>query len=216
MTDLEGMHARLKQLEADVDVLRSKEQIVALQYSYGYFLDTRLWREISELFTEDGELEIGRRGVYRGKARIERFLTEVLGEDRTGLLAGELLNHMQLQPIVTISANTDRANIRARTEIIGGSPPGTDKVLWAEGVYDATVVREAGVWRYESLYWAPTFYTLVPGFDQAWFTSSPSSEAFPPDRPGRALHPRLGRNTADFPYPHPVTGAPIRDIASQE
>lgn len=71
--------------------------IERLQRIYGYYLDNRMWKETVALFADDGEVEIGRRGIYRGREQLRTFFFDVLGRGRSGRARNELHNHIQIQ-----------------------------------------------------------------------------------------------------------------------
>jgi SnoaL-like domain len=54
--------------------VRDAQQVHVLQRTYGYLVDKNLWTQIADLFTDDGTLEIGGRGVFVGKARVLQYL----------------------------------------------------------------------------------------------------------------------------------------------
>jgi hypothetical protein len=59
-------------------LLDDKNEIERLHYAYGYFIDNRMFREMADLFCDEGSwIEIGQRGRYHGKERIHQFLLEV-------------------------------------------------------------------------------------------------------------------------------------------
>ena len=207
MTDIDELGRRLQALERRVALAEDRQEIERLQYIYGYYIDNRMWGEMAELFCEQQpSIEIGRRGRYVGKARVLRFLTEVLGGGRWGLERDEIINHMQLQPVITVADDGCSARMRSRAVVQGSSPPGGDKMLWAEGVYENEYVKEDGRWKIKHLGWVPTFYVEIAGFDRAVFQSGPASEAFPPDRPSAPPDDALGRSFLPFHYRHPFTG----------
>lgn len=207
MTDAQALIDRVGDLERRLARFEDEREIARLQNIYGYYLDNRMWGEIAALFAENGEIEIGRRGGYKGRERVHRFLEEVLGQGRWGLLRDEVINHIQLQMVITVAADRRTAKMRSRALIQGNSPPGQTRMLLAEGLYENDYVRASGRWLIERLWWVPTFYFSVPGFETATFESGPASESFPPDTPPRRGLPALGRDFPPFHYAHPVTGA---------
>ena len=215
MPNEKALTGRIDALEDRLARLEDEREIARVQNIYGFYLDNRMWREIADLFTEDGEIEIGRRGGYRGRARVHRFLEEVLGQGRWGLAREEIINHIQLQMVITVSADRRTAKMRSRALIQGNSPPGQSRMLLAEGLYENDYVRLDGRWMIQHLWWAPTFYFTVPGFETAVFESGPVSEAFAPDTPPRDKHPQLGRDFPPFHYVHPFTGEPAPIPASK-
>jgi len=210
MATIEGLARRLESLEKRIALTEDRQEIERLQYVYGYYIDNRMWDEMAQLFCDQApSIEIGRRGRYVGKARVRRFLSEVLGGGRWGLEHNEIINHMQLQPVITVAEDGCSAHMRSRAVVQGSSPPGGDKMLWAEGVYENEYVKQGGRWKIKHLGWVPTFYVEVPGFDRASFQSAPASEAFPPDLPSASPDDALGRSFLPFHYRHPFTGAVV-------
>lgn len=207
MTDVD---TRLAALEREVDRLRSEAEIVRIEYQYGYYLDNRMWTQAADLFTDEGSIEIGRRGVYQGKENVRRFMLEVLGGNVWGLGENEFANHVQLQPVVTVSDDGESARLRCRAMVIA-HPTGEDTLLWAEGAYENTFRRVDGVWKLDTMFWAPTFYFPIAGYEaRAGYLSAPPNEAFPPTAPSsRPIDPALGRMWVPFHYPHPFTGEQI-------
>jgi len=202
--------AEIAELRRRLDRVEDREAIVRLQYQYGYFIDNRMWEEMAALFADDAaEMEIGQRGVYVGRERILRFLRDGLGGGRRGLLKDEIIHHIQLQPVVTLSDDGLTAQCRARAQVQGNSPPGSGQFLFAEGLYENTYVKQADGWRIKRLWWVPTYYFQIAGFDKAAFDSGPPSEDFPPDRPSVPKDEALGRRFPGFHYSHPVTGEAV-------
>jgi len=215
-SDSQDLAAQLASMEARLALVEDREAIVQLQNQYGYYLDNRMFDEVADLFCDDEpEIEIGQRGAYVGKERIRRFLLGVLGGGRWGLLKDEIIHHIQLQPVTNVSEDRSRAQCRCRALVQGNSPPGSGKMLLAEGVYENQYVRENGVWKIKRLWWVPTYYFQVAGFDEAVFDSGPEDKGFPPDRPSAPRDEALGRRFPPFHYRHPFTGAKVPGPASK-
>jgi len=206
MEDLEKTNADLRERFGR---LEDESEIGRIQRMYGYYIDNRMWDAMTDLFAEDGSIEIGRRGRYIGKERVRALLRDVIGRGRDGLLRGEIINHMQLQGVVTVDPGRETAKGRWRALIQGSPPPGETTMVWAEGVYENTYVRERGQWKISSLWWAPTFYVNIPGYESVYFDSSPADEAIPPDTESIPQHAVLGRSFVPFHYRHPVSGKSV-------
>ncbi|WP_229490664.1 nuclear transport factor 2 family protein [Pseudoduganella namucuonensis] len=212
----EEMTQRIARLEDRLGRLEDIEEIQRLQRMYGYYIDNRLWPEMAALFADEGAaMEIGRRGRYTGKEHILPFLREVLGQGRDGLARNEFINHMQLQGVVTVDHSRQRAQGRWRALIQGSPPPGGTAMLWAEGVYENTYVRENGVWKIALLWWVPTFYVSHPGYESVSFASGPQSDSLPPQAPSVPPVAALGRSFPPFHYCHPVTGEEVVRVTSE-
>jgi hypothetical protein len=215
MSTQEHLQQHIEQLEKRLGQLEDIEQIKRLQRMYGYYIDNRLWAEMAELFSDsEAVMEIGQRGRYVGKQHIEAFLVEVLGQGRSGLLRDEFINHMQLQGVVTLTDEGQHAQGRWRALIQGNPPAGNHSLFWAEGVYENTYVKEAGVWKIARLWWVPTFYTTHP-CDSLAFTSAPASDSLPPQQSSAEPDPALGRTFVPYHYPHPITGEAITRVTSK-
>lgn len=200
----------LQRLEHRLGLVEDRDEIERLQYQYGFYLDNRMWREIVDLFCDDDpSIEIGRRGSYVGKPRMQRFFTEVLGGGRWGLLKDEIINHIQLQMVTTVADDRQTARTRSRALVQGNSPPGTGKMMLSEGIYENDYVKDGGAWKIKRIWWVPTYYFEVAGFEGAAFDSGPESTTFPPDTPSAPIDEGLGRRFLPFHYVHPFTGRTI-------
>ena len=210
MTDLATLSAQIAELQHAVGILQDKDEIQQLQFAYGFLLDNRMFREIADLFANEGAwIEIGGRGRYCGKERIHRFLLEVLGGGRWGLLKDEVINHVQQQMIITVASDRQRAEARARAEVQGNSPPGTPTFLLADGIYENEYVREDGKWKILSLQVTMTYYAALER-KSVTFQTAPVSTSFPPDMPSQPIATGLGRQFNTFHFRHPITGEVLR------
>jgi hypothetical protein len=86
-------------------------------------------------------------------------------------------------------------------------------MLYAEGIYENTYVKENGVWKIALLFWVPTYY-VSHRFDYMWFGSSAASTDFPPQQPPTPPNEGLGRQFMPFHYRHPITGAPVDPVVA--
>lgn len=216
-TELEALRAEVKDLGRELAetrdrlaLLEDRNEIERLQYAYGYFVDNRMFREMADLFCDEGcWIEIGQRGRYYGKERIHNFLLDVLGDGRWGLLKDEVINHVQQQPIITIADDRQHAWSRARAQVQGNSPPDTPHFLLADGIYENEYVREDGRWKILGITVTMTFYAALERA-RIWFPSAPPSEVMPPDAPSQPVVEALGRQFNPWHFRHPVEGYEIR------
>lgn len=197
-------------IENRLGLIEDREAIERIQYQYGFYLDNRMWDEVAALFSDESpSIEIGQRGNYIGKERVHRFLRDVLGGGRWGLLKDEIINHIQLQLVTTIADDRLTAKCRSRALVQGNSPPGSGKMLLSEGLYENDYVKEAGIWKIKRIWWVPTYYFEVAGFENAVFDSGPENKDFPPDHPSSPRDEALGRRFLPFHYAHPFTGEAV-------
>ena len=99
------MAARVSALEKRVEAAENVQQLERLFRGYGYYFDKGLWRETTTLFTDDAKVEIAQRGIYTGRAGVERLYIDVFGRGKECLPPNGLNNHLILQPIFTVAAD---------------------------------------------------------------------------------------------------------------
>jgi hypothetical protein len=201
-----ALEQALRASQRRILALEDVEAIKRLQRIYGYYLDKALWDQAIPLFTDDCEIEISGRGVYRGHAGADTMFRILLGEGRNGLAPGRLLNHMQLQGVVHLGEQGDTAQGRWRAFIQAATVG--QRAIWAEGVYEMRYAKVGVQWRIQRLHWFATYYTP---FDAGWKQPSlplnaPSAE-YPPDAPPTLQYgPYPEPFVPPFHYPNPVTG----------
>jgi hypothetical protein len=172
-TERAALQQRIDTLEARLGLVTDSNAIKRLQHSYGYYLSEGMWTELADLFANDGSIEIGLDGVYRGKARIHEYLL-ALGDGHEGLLEGELNEHFQVMPVVTVDPSGEAAQARWRAIIMTGQLGG--QAMWGEGPYANTYVKEDGVWKLASAHWYDS--VMVP-YETGWLeTPDPTGGRF--------------------------------------
>jgi sugar lactone lactonase YvrE len=206
-----ALTAKITALTARVARLDDANQIKKLQRAYGYYLDKGYWQEAADLFAQDASLEAGVDGVYVGKARIGEYLMrEGGGNPGPGLPYGQLNHHMQLQPVVHVSADGMTARARWREFALLGRYK--QSAAWGDGIYENEYVKQTGVWKIARLHYFPNFVAPYKGgwaalqpADGDW--TSATAKAFPPDRPPTVRYqPFPAPYTPPFHYTNPVTG----------
>jgi hypothetical protein len=182
-SEREALASRIAALEQRKSLIEDSNDIKRLQRAYGYYVDEALWDEVADLFADNGTIEIGLDGVYAGKARVREYL-HALGGGRQGLAEGQLNEHMQLMPVVTVAPDGQTAKARWRALIMAGTL-GEDAV-WGEGPYENEYVKQNGVWKIQKLHW---YQTMVVPYEGGWQHNADVnggkwvSDTLPPDRP---------------------------------
>ena len=199
---------QLKKLQAQVDVLERRigkaEDFIALsnlEDAYGYYVDKCQWDQVADLFARNGKLEIAGRGVYIGQDRVRAYLHHL-----PKFQYGQVFNHMQLQPVITVGPDGKSAKARWRAVIQAGVL--NKSAQWGEGTYENEYVKENGVWKFKSLHFFVTYYI---DYDKGWDKGGAAPPApikeFPPDQP-----PSVDYKTfpdvfiPPYHYKNPVTG----------
>jgi hypothetical protein len=181
--ELAALETQIAALEQRKTLVEDANAIKRLQRAYGYYVDEALWDEVADLFADDGTIEIGLDGVYIGKERIREYLY-ALGGGRRGRGAGELGEHLQLMPVVTVAPDGMTAKARWRALIMAGKLG--ESATWGEGPYENEYVKENGVWKIQKLHWYQAF--VVP-YEGGWQPNRDATrgryaaDRLPPDRP---------------------------------
>lgn len=202
---------RVAALEARKTRIEDVNAIERLQHAYGYYVDRALWDDAANLFAEDGTIEIGLDGVYVSKARVREYLY-ALGGGRAGLREGQLGEHLQVMPVITLADDGQTAKARWRGIELAGELGGD--AFWGEGPYENEYVKESGVWKIKTLHW---YQALFVPYEGGWQTNpDPTGGKFvsatlPPDRPPSVEY-KTWPDTyvPPFSFPNPVAkyGAP--------
>jgi len=201
-----ALAARIETLEQRLRALEDREAIENLISIYGYYLDKALWDQVADLFTEDGEIEISRRGVYQGKARIRASLDLFTAQ---GLTEGSLRNHIQVQPVIHIAEDGLHAWSRHRAISQLGSYNGA--AFLSGGLYENEYVKEDGIWKIKrDQVYTIFFTTYADGLFEGLGPAAAVSPDLPPDLPPSVEYAALPEVFIPaFHYRHPVTGHPI-------
>ncbi|MEJ1962052.1 MAG: nuclear transport factor 2 family protein [Gammaproteobacteria bacterium] len=147
-------HQRIDRLEAGVQAEEAIRAVKRLQYTYGHYLGSGLWSDAADLFTDNavGEFVSGG-GVdtqsVTGKANLRKLFMKQAGRTGPGLAAGQLNEHLLLQPIVTLGADGKSAK-GAWHEVAMLGQFGTS-ASWLGGIYENEYVLEKGVWKISRL-----------------------------------------------------------------
>lgn len=165
---LEDAWSRLAEVRARAARVADINAIENLQRTYGFLTDKMLWDDVAALFADDGTLEIGPSGVYVGRASVREYLYS-LSDGVEGPIEGELYEHMQLQPIVTVAPDGSSADARWRGFMQIGTLGEGSGGQWGEGIYENQYVQEDGVWKISSLHFYPTF---IAPYEGGWQNAS--------------------------------------------
>ena len=199
--------ARLQEIEGRATRVDDVNQLRNLQGIFGYYFDKAMWDDVADLFADDGTIELGLNGVYAGKANIRKYLYSFTG-GKPGLRPGEIMNHFQLSPVVTLASDGQSAKGRWRTIIQGGTYGKGSGGDWGEGIYENEYVQQNGVWKIKTLHFYTKFYAPYEG---GW-TRAPKGSALrygkssvKPSKPTTVKYePYPGKFTPPFHYQNPV------------
>jgi len=199
--EVSALKTQVAALEKQVQSSQDYIAICNLQDAYGYYVDKAKWDEVADLFTKDGTLEIGLRGVYVGQDRVRAYLRKL-----PDLKYGSVFNHMQLQPKVDVDPDGTTAKGRWRALIQVGQLHG--RAQWGEATYENVYAKEDGVWKIKKLHAYFTYYVdYYKGWDQGGDPPPAPIPGLPPDQPTTEeykLYPDV--YVPPYHYKNPVTG----------
>ncbi len=185
-----------------IRLLQDREEIENLISMYGYYLDKQQWDLLTDLFVEDSTMEISQRGIYIGKKGVRRAW-ELFGPQN--IERNNLHTHIQMQPVIHIAPEGQRAWVRSRAL----SQLGTfgNIGIWGDSVYENELVKEAGVWKFKKDHLYTTFFAP---YDMGWAMGARAtpkvSDKIPPDRPPSEIYESFPEiHIPAFHYRNPVT-----------
>jgi hypothetical protein len=201
--ELAALEKELDALSVRIERLQDLEEVEILQRSYGYYVDKSLWYSLTDLWTENGTLEIGGRGVFTGKDRVFEYMN--VGLSPVGPTPGLLMDHQQFQTLTTINPDGVTAELRGIAFVMSSGG-------WGHCYYENDFVKEDGVWKMQTLH-GP--FNMYSGYDIGWVddlitNTWPTKFPPPPDLPPTVVYLTYPSFYAEpFHYPNPVTGAPM-------
>jgi hypothetical protein len=179
------------------------EEIEDLISMYGYYLDKQQWGLLTDLFVEDSTMEISQRGIYIGRRSVMRAW-ELFGPQN--IERNHLHNHIQMQPVIHVAPDGQRAWVRSRALSQLGTFRNTG--IWGDSVYENELVKQEGVWKIKKDHLYTTFFAP---YDAGWAMGArPTpkvSDKVPPDKPPSEIYESFPEiYIPPFHYRNPVTG----------
>jgi hypothetical protein len=185
-----------------IRLLQDAEEIENLISMYGYYLDKQQWDLFTDLFVEDSTMEISQRGIYIGRKGVRRAC-ELFGPQN--IERNHLHNHIQMQPVIHVEPEGQRAWVRSRALSQLGTFGGAG--VWGDSVYENELVKEEGVWKIKKDHLYTTFFAP---YDTGWAMGArPTpkvSDRIPPDQPPSETYESFPEiHIPRFHYRNPVT-----------
>lgn len=201
--ELQALEQQINAVGTRITRLQDLTDVEILQDTYGYFVDKAQWHQLADLWTQDGTLEIGGKGVFLGKDRVLEYMHTGLGP--LGPHDGLLIDHQQFQCLPTIHADGVTAEQRCIAFVMSSGG-------WGHNYYENDYVKENGVWKFSKLH-GP--FNMYSNYKEGWIdhvTVNTFPEKFPPwpDLPPTVIYLTYPSYYVEpFDYPNPVTGKPM-------
>ena len=224
-----ALEAKLEQMERRLTRREDELDVRSLQYLYGYLIDKCMYDQVVDLFTDDGEVRFFG-GVWRGKEGVRRLYVDRFRKrfthDTNGPIDGFLLDHPQIQTIVTTEDDGRTAKLRGRSTMQAGrhkdyvdpdNPVMGVRQWWEGGLYENTYKKGAdGKWRIHVLNYFPHWHA---DFDKGWAYTDAEYVPFPkvlypedPSGPDELIEDHWlwpTHKLLPFHMAHPITGEPM-------
>jgi SnoaL-like domain len=229
----------LGQLRSEVTRLNDIQAIRTLHFKYGYYWDNVLYEQVIDLFTDDVKVSAiltetnsklyFRGGLYHGKEGARRIYQS--NNKKNGPPHGFMINHHQLQDVVTVAPTGDYAYGRfhmlmfggLHTEALDSNARGYEFVhrqFIEQGMYENEYRKENGIWkccvfRYKEIWMAP--FDLSAGgwaevkrgtmfsWDKYMTTRAEGNDNGPDEKAPEYQWMWPDRKVFPYHYPHPVS-----------
>jgi hypothetical protein len=135
-------------LEERLHVLEAKEEIRALLFSYGRYVDDRNWEAFAALFADDNGTWNGGMGIARGHDEIVQMMSTTLGTaNNVGANGAGMSNvHLLGNEIITVDGDT-ATSLSKWVFVMTAEDNGPDVVF--VGRYNDEFIRENGAWKFK-------------------------------------------------------------------
>jgi hypothetical protein len=197
----------LAESERRIEAMNDANAVRNLQNSYGYYIDRKMWSDVTDLFADDGVLEIAGQGIWSGPKGIRRELER---DGPEGLKRGQSNDHIQMNMIVTVDPNGTEA--RTRGLEVGMLTPKLGEAYWTVSIFENRFVKSAdGKWRIREMRLYPK---MKADYYQGWGKSNivdpaPGGAAAPDKRSSPDNSPQVSGAIPVFEFPNPGTGQPV-------
>ena len=196
----------LAALEPRISVMNEEDKVRNLQNAYGYYMDRKMWDDVTDLFTSDGALAIANVGVYDGPKSIRRALER---SGPAGLTHGQLNELMQLDMMVAIEPGGMEARARGlEFGMLGEADKGT--AFYTLAIFENRYVKQNDTWRIREMRIFPLMKTdYAQGWAKSQVADPPPAREHAPDRPVPAADVMTPGAIPVFFAPNPGTGKPV-------
>jgi hypothetical protein len=200
--NVEELAARFQKVEDQLAIER-------LQRIFGYYLDSKMFKEAWELFSKKAEsIEIADRGVFKGYDGARKFFMEYLGKENEISKPGLFSFHMQHQGVITVNPDGETANGRWYLIMIQARPfpaGGPIRSIMGHGVYENEYVKEDGDWKFKKVFMSLHFRSPI-GEGWASIPMIGGGRASQSDAPPTNYHPYPDLKPLPVHWKHPITG----------
>ena len=196
----------LPELERRVTLMNDEDTVRNLQNIYGYYIDRKMWDDVTDLFATDGVMEVAGVGIYQGVKGIRRALER---DGPIGLKSGQVNDHLQFHTIVTVDPSGLEATARGLD--LGMLTPKLGEAYWSESVFVNRFVKQDGAWRIREMRVFPRMKSdYYLGWGKSAITDPAPGPESAPDRPSSLTSAQAKAGIPAFGFPNLATGKPVQ------
>ncbi len=196
----------LAALEQRISVMNDEDKVRNLQNAYGYYMDRKMWDDVTDLFMADGALSIASVGVYDRPTSIRRALER---SGPAGLRHGQLNELIQLDTAVAIEPGGMEARARGlEFGMLGEADKGT--AFYTLSIFENRYVKQNDIWKIREMRIFPLMKTdYAQGWAKSQVVDPPPAKEHAPDRPVPTADVMTPNAIPVFFAPNPATGKPV-------
>jgi len=181
--------------------MRDEDLVRNLQNAYGYYVDQAMWQDVTDLFADNGTVEVAGSGIWRGEQGIRRWLER---EGPAGLRRGQVNEHLQLDMLITVAP--DGREAWARGLDFGMLGQNHQWAQWTEAVFLNHYVKQGGTWRLQAVRLFPKLRSdYSKGWGESRLPEPTPKPGYEPDEPSAFA---VGALPA-FPAANPASGRAV-------
>lgn len=141
----------MEQLSARIQKLNDEDAVRNLMHAHGYYVDRRMWTDVTDLHTDNTTVQVGDGGTYFGKDGV-RTVLERMGPEE--LSQGVNNDHPIFDMIVEVQPDGEGAITRG-IEIGMVGDANTRAAQWRFNVFRNRFVKEEGTWKIQDVVITP-------------------------------------------------------------
>jgi bile-acid 7alpha-dehydratase len=160
MSTMEALEAKMKQMERDLQKLKDIESIKQLKGKYLRLLDSKLWDEMGDCFTDDSTTSFsGGKFTFKGKPAIIKFFRENMPATMVSMHHGHI-------PEIQITSDTTATGIWGLEDYL--IITNINRGLRGAAFYNDEYVKVNGEWKIKH-----TGYARI--FEETWDRTEPKN-----------------------------------------
>ena len=196
----------LTALEQRIAAMNDEDKVRNLQNAYGYYMDRKMWDDVTDLFTADGALSIANVGVYDGPKSIRRALER---SGPAGLKHGQLNELLQLNMAVSVEPGGMEARSRGiEFGLLGEADKGT--AFYTLAIFENRYMKQNDIWRIREMRIFPLMKTeYAQGWAKSQVVDPAPAKEHAPDRPVLKSDVMAPGAIPVFFQPNLATGKPV-------